>query len=55
MKSSMKTIRTVYSYSRNISMDKENIITLKMLKRSLGFSEGSWECKDPIEISSTYI
>lgn len=55
MKSSMKTIRTVYSYSRNISMDKENIITLKRLKRSLGFSEGSWECKDPIEISSTYI
>lgn len=51
----MKTIRTVYSYSRNISIDKRNIITLKVLKRNIGFSEGNWECKNPIEISSTYI
>lgn len=33
-------------------MYKENTITLKVLKRNLGFSEGSWECKDPIVVSS---
>lgn len=51
----MKTIRTAYSYSRNIYMDKKNIIILRVLKRNLGFSEGSWECKIPIEIFSVYI
>lgn len=35
-----------------IFLYKENTITLGVLRRNTDFSESSWECKDPIVVSS---